>query len=359
MKRYCILAVLSLFWMNAACFAQENNNGEKIYLQVCQPERKDIPQEASRHLEQLLQKLVTSNGIMEQDPSNRFVLTSKASVVTKDILPGPPAKVSMNIDFTIMVGDIVENKVFESAVVSTVGVGINENKAFIAAVKSIKPRNKELVDFLEKAKQKIVQYYSSKGVELKKEAEKEAASHNYQKAIYLLSLVPSVCKEADECRDMAIQYHREYREMNALELLNRAKARWAESPNAAGASVVADILEEIPSGTSSQKHIDALTAEITEKLKSDEKRDWDFKMEKYRNRVEKQKRDDAARLEQQRADNELRSAQQAADNARRAEQQRADNEARKQEIEACRQVGLEWAKNQPKEVTYQNNIILW
>lgn len=358
MKKCIFFVVLFLSLIIIDGLAQ-NNNGDKIYLQVCQPDRKDIPTDASRQLEQLLQKVVTSNGIMEQDSSNRFVLTSKASVITKDIVPGPPAKVSMNIDFTIMIGDIVENKVFESATISTIGIGINENKAFIAAIKGIKPKNKDLVDFLEKSKLKIMQYYSAKSEELKKDAQKEAASHNYQKAVYLLSLVPSICKEADECHDLAIQYHKEYREMCAIDLLNQAKARWSESPNAKGASTVASIIEQIPVGTSCQKQVEALTSEVTEKLKADEKRDWDFMMEKYHDRIEKQKRDDAARLEQQRSDNEYRATQQAADNARKSEQQRADNEARLQEIEACRQVGLEWAKNQPKEVTYQNNIILW
>ena len=142
-------------------------------------------------------------------------------------------------------------------------------------------------------------------------------------------------------------------------MLNQAKAHWAESPNERGAKQAAALIEQIPVGTSYQKNVDKLISEISAKLKADETREWNFKMEKYHDQVEKQKRDDAARLEQQRADNELRAKQQSVEQALRVEQQRADNAARKQEIEASRQVGLEWAKNQPKEVTYQNNILLW
>ncbi len=154
----------------------------------------------------------------------------------------------------------------------------------------------------------------------------------------------------------------------AAQLLNEAKVLWAESPNANGASAVADLLLQIPSGTDSQNGFDALQAEINKKLRADEKRDWEFKMQKYKDDVEKQRRDDEARYAQLQADNEYRAKQQQADNERKLLQQQADNqyrqkqqaadiESRKQTIEACRQVGLEYAKNQP-EVKY-DVIYLW
>lgn len=343
---------------------------DKIYIQVMQPERENIPAEAAKQLEKKLMQLVDANGIAEIDPANRFILTSKASIITKDVTSGPPAKVSMNIDFTFIVGDVIENKVFESFTISAVGVGINENKAFISAIKNVKPQNPDLVAFLKTAKQEIVDYYTTRCGQIKQEAEREAAAHNFDKAIYMLMQVPDICDCSGDCQELAIKYNRNKINTNAAGLLNKAKAVWAESPDEIGAAKAADILAKIPGGTASQSGIDALIAEINKKLRADQKRAWDLKIQQYKDQIEQQKRADQARLEQQRADNEYRAKQQQADNERRAIQQQADNEyrnrqqhadnaARTQAIEACRQVGIAYANNQPKSVTYNRNVILW
>lgn len=346
--RTTIFSFLLFFFSLGYMFAQSTDISSKVFMQVLQPERENIPQEAAKQLETKLTQLLSANGIADTDPINRFVLTSKALVLTKDIVPGPPAKVSMNVEFVFMIGDVVENKVFETFSISTVGVGINENKAMIAAIKNVKPKNPEMIAFLNKAKDEIVEYYKLRCSQIKKDAEVVAAKHEYDKAIYSLMQVPDVCDCAEECKSLAIVYGRERENFVAASLLNQAKAKWAESPNSTGAIAATDLLERISGGSASQKEVDALLKEISNKLKADEKKEWEFKMQQYQDKIEKQKRDDAARLEQQRANNAYRERQQAADNA-----------ARQQLIETCRQVGLEYAKNQPKSVTYQRNVILW
>lgn len=366
-----ILFLVLFFGLSFAFPALAQGNAtSRIYIQVFQPERENIPAEAAKQLEIKLSQLVTTNGVAEVDPANRFVLTTKASIVSKDVVPGPPAMVSMNIDFTFMVGDVIENKVYESVTVSTIGVGINENKAFIAAIKNVKPKNPELVAFLSNAKQEIVEYYATRCSQIKQEAEREAAAHNFDKAIYMLMQVPDVCDCADDCQALAIKFNTNKLNTHAASLLNKAKSVWAESPDAIGAAHAAGFLSQIPGGTSSQKGVDVLITEINTKLRADQKREWDFKMKQYNDQIEKQRRDDAARLEQQRADNQYRAEQQRADNEQRAIQQHADNEyrrnqqqadnaARQQAIEACRQVGVEFAKNQPKSVTYKKSLLSW
>lgn len=368
MRKFIALFVLLVY--ASLLNAQITDVEDKIFISVLQPERDNIPTEAGEQLVNKLNQLLMQNGIANEDPSNRFVLTTKVSVMTKDIVPGPPSKVSMHLDFTFIIGDAEENKQFESATISTVGVGINENKAFIAAIKNIKPKNPELVELLTKAKREIVDYYTLRCCEIKASAVKEANARNYEKAIYMLMQIPDVADCAQECQDLAIKYSAEAVNNHAAALLNRARAVWASSPNADGATSAADIISQIPANTSSQNGINKLTSEINAKLKADERKAWEFKMRQYSDRIEKQKRDDAARLEQQRANNEYRErqqmanneyrrTQQAANNEYRQTQQAADNAARRQYIEAARQIGIEYARNQPKSVTYQRNVILW
>lgn len=351
-----------LFLLMISClsvYARTSSLSDRIFISVLLPEQDNFPAEATRQLELKLNQLLMQNGIANDDPNNSFVLTTKVSVITKDIVAGAPQKISMNLDFTFIIGNAEMNKKFESVTLSSVGVGINENKAFIAAIRNIKPHNPKLVKFVQAAKNEIIEYYTLACSQIQKKAAQEASRRNYEQAIYLLMQIPDVCDCAYECQNMAIQYSQECLNNNAAQLLNQAKSLWVANPDASGASGVADILAQIPANTASQQGIDRLISEIKGKLKADQKKDWDFKIQQYNDRIEKQKRDDQARLEQQRADIEYRDKQQSADNNYRNIQQAADNEARTQAIETARQIGIAYSKNQPQSVTYQGNVILW
>lgn len=366
-KTLIFIELLALFFCSTMASSADVMN-DKVFLKVVQPQGKGIPNEATSFLETKMNQIVAANGVAELDDNNRFVLTAKADVLSKDITSGPPQRVSMNVEFTFLIGDVVENKIYETMTISVPAVGVNENKAFIMAVKNIKQKNEAFVTFLLNAKQKIVDYYSLRCNQIEQEAERKSAARDYDGAIYLLMQIPDVCDCSEECQNRMIQYNVEKNNYEAEVLFNEAKSRWSESPNAAGASVVADILCKIPVGTPVQPELNKLQSEINQKLRSDEKKEWEFKMQKYKDDVEKQKRDDDARLEQMKADNEYRAKQQKADNERmlrqqefdnqyKAKQQEQDNEARRKTIEACRQVGLEYAKNQPK-VKY-DVVYLW
>ena len=178
-----------------------------IYISVVQPERNDIPQEAASQLENRMHQLITANGIADTDPNGRFVITAKSFIVTKDIIGGAPQRVSQKIDFTFMIGDIIENKVFESYTFSAIGIGINENKSYINAITKMKTNSPQFTSFVEKAKEKIIQYYATRCEQIIIEAKQQAANHDYQQAIYQLMQVPNICDCAEKCQTLMIEYY--------------------------------------------------------------------------------------------------------------------------------------------------------
>ena len=346
------------------------DTGDKIYIAVYQPERDEITQEASKYLENKMRSLITKYGIADEDANNRFVITAKLNITSKDIVPSTPQRISEKIDFTFIIGDIIENKVFESLCISSIGVDINETKAFISAIKKININDEQFKTFIDNARQKIVSYYSERCSEIIVQAKQDATNRDFDAAIYKLMQIPSICDCASECQQLEIEFYTKRLDLNAERLLNRAKALWASSPTPEGASSAADVIAQIPSGTSSQKDIDALIMDIESKLKEDQRNEWNFKMKQYNDDIAREKRQDAMKARQQIADNEYRAKQQAADNEYRAKQQVADSEyrarqqasdnaARSQYIEACRQVGLEYARNQPRTVVYRKNVYYW
>ncbi len=125
----------------------------------------------------------------------RFMLTAKADVMTKDIIAGPPQLIALTLQVTVFVGDATDNTLFSSASFSVKGVGINENKAFIDALKpTIDASNPQLKGCLVDGKAKIVTYYAAQCDAVIAKASL-ATLGDHDQAIYMLSQVPDVCAE--------------------------------------------------------------------------------------------------------------------------------------------------------------------
>ena len=54
----------------------------------------NIPEEAVRNLENKLKRTLTINGITDNGYAERFVLTAKVDIISKDIVPTIPARIS-------------------------------------------------------------------------------------------------------------------------------------------------------------------------------------------------------------------------------------------------------------------------
>lgn len=359
MMKQNIFYLLAFILLGSTYKAYADSSVGEIYITVVQPERDDIPQEAAKQLENKMRQLITTNGVADTDPHSRFVITAKSFVVTKDIIGGAPQRVSQKVDFTFVIGDLIENKVFESYTFSAIGIGINENKSYINAITKMKIANPQFTAFIEKAKEKILKYYSARCEQIVLEAKQHAANRDYQQAIYKLMQVPSICDCAEKCQTLMIEYYNLYTEYTAASLLNEAKSKWASSPNSEGAAMAADVIAKIPAGSKVQDELDALVTEINKKLRSDEKRDWEFKMQQYNDEIVRQKREFELRKEQQEADIAYRNRQQAADNEYRRKEQVARDQRRRLLIDACRQVGLAFAKNYQPPTYNVKNVYAW
>lgn len=349
----------------AGCFCSYGQT-EQLYISVVQPERSEISAEAGKQLERKMTQLLTANGISSQDANNRFVMTAKIDITSKDIVASTPQRISEKIDLTFLVGDVVDNKVFETITIPLIGIGINENKAFIATINQLKPQNAELSEFIDRAKKKIVDYYAIRCSQIVKQAQKLASGNEYDEAIYQLMQIPDICDCAKECQDLMIEYIIKRNDAIAAQLYNEAKARWAASPTQQGASEVADIIAKIPVNTSSESKVNSLINTINKKLRDDEKRQWEFKMKQYNDAQAKERREYQLRVEKQMADNRYREKRLEAETQQRRRelearqrQQAEEQITRRKWIDAARSVGLEYVNNLPKSTNNTKNIMSW
>jgi hypothetical protein len=227
------------------------------------------------------------------------------------------------------------------------GVGTNENKAFIEAIKNINPKSKEIINFIESGKTKIVDYYATQCDFIIKDAQTLVKQENYDQAIYQLTLVPEVCQECYfKCLDTLSSIYQKKIDADCKTKLIEAKVTWTADQTPEGAEKVGDILSTINPMASCQTEVDVLIKSIDTKLKADEKARWQFKMKQYADKIAAQKEQVRISEEKSKRDDDYR------------EKEASRNfEMDKINASNARAIAIEYARNQPNTITYNN--IYW
>ncbi len=188
-----ILLAAAVVLSSATTFAQSSTSKDENRIMLTSwvpPTIEGMPKVARKNLQNKLKQVVTKNGLAGSPYNTRFIISANVSVMSKDILPGPPPMHAYNLDITLYIGDGFEGTVFASETISVKGVGTNENKAYISALKRISPKNPDVQAFVKTGKEKIIQYYKDNCDLIIKEANTLADQQKYSAAIFKLSAVP-------------------------------------------------------------------------------------------------------------------------------------------------------------------------
>ena len=336
-----ILVLLVLFCTLTVKAQNRLDDTGRITIHAYVPESEELPYEAHKLLETKLSQIISANGIADNENFVRFVLTAKINVISKDIVAGPPQRISQKLDVTLMLGDIEEDKVYSQLTISAIGVGQSYEKSFISAFKSINPKNTAITAFLQEGKEKVIGYYQTHCDDLIAEAKKQASLQNYEDALILLTSIPDVCTDCfDEAARIAEPIYVDMIEARGAEFLNQAQAVWAKNPTRDGAREATRLLSQINFAASCMPKATALMREITTKMNEIDRREWEHEMQVYQDGIEREKR---------------QWTQHVREYEDRVQTQRMY-------LKAARDVAITYAKNQPKVVTRivnYNRILLW
>ena len=339
MKKICLILVL-LCTISVQAQDRLDDVG-RITIHAYVPENEDLPYEAHKLLTTKLSQIITANGIADNENFVRFVLTAKINVISKDIVAGPPQRISQKLDITLMLGDIEEDKVYSQLTISAIGVGQSYEKSFISAFKNINPKSTAITAFIREGKGKVLGYYQTHCEDLITEAKKQASLQNYEDALMLLASIPDVCTDCfEEAARIAAPIYTDMVEARGAEFLNQARAVWAKNPTREGAREATRLLSQINFAASCQPQATSLMREITAKMNEIDRREWEHQMQVYQDSIEREKR---------------QWAQHVREYEDRVQTQRMY-------LKAARDVAITYAKNQPKVVTRivnYNRIILW
>ncbi len=321
------------------------NDFGRIVINSYLPEDIAIPAEAKKQLQSKLDQITSNYGIGGSQVNPRFIITASVNIGTKDIIAGPPQMIAQNLELTLFIGDSQTNTIFSNCALSIKGVGTNENKAFIEALKSVNPKNSTIKNFIEESKVKILQYYESNCPLIIKHAQSIAKQGKYDEAIYELSLVPNVCSTCYyQCLDTIGSYYQRQIDTDGLIMLKVAKAAWAASPNQDGAREVSQVIVNINPMASCQKQVEILIQSIEEKLKSDQAAEWKLKLKQYEDQVAMEK--EKIRLAEEKSKRDATLQEQ---------QSQRNHELDKMRVGAYQEIALAYAKS-INQVNGYNNI---
>lgn len=246
----------------------------------------DLPESACSLLQNKMQQIATANGLGANSFSPRFIITVNLNVITKDVIPGPPAMIAMNIDATYFIADYISQTVFSRKTISFKAVGINPTKAYIDGIKKINADSPEFKSFIEEGKNKIIAFYNDRCDFILQGAKALVAQKQYQEAIFQLTAVPEVCKDcymkaSNEIEPIFKAYMNDICNRN----LAAAQAVWIANPNSSGANEISGLLADILPDAACYGDAQKLVKEIKTKVLADEKRDWNFQLKQWNDRV--------------------------------------------------------------------------
>lgn len=232
---------------------------------------------------------LTSDADMMIIEGSNIVIVPKIVAISKNVLPGPPVKVSQEFEFTLYMVDLNNSNIYSSKTFTLRGIGENESKSQIAALKQIKGDNPDVKNFISEGKAKAVKYYDENYTALIKKAEGYTALKNYEQALFTLLSVPVCSKGYGPSFAAAQKTYQAY--IDEMCRINLAKARtaWYSKQSAEGAEDAGIYLSQILPDAGCYDE----AVKLYEEIKSRVDEDLRFEMKKY---------DDAVDIESRRID---------------------------------------------------------
>ena len=253
--------------------------GENLYISVVVDEDPTISQDVISLLQNNLSRVVANNGFLDTDGASPFFLAMNYNVLSKDIVPGSPTRISQEIQFNFIIGDSKESKVFSSYSCAVRGIGINEQKSIIAAIRRIPWNDETFASFIRQGKQGITDYYDERIPQIISEVQLLEKQGKYEIAISKLTTVPKACAHYRNCMKMALSIYQNMIDHTAYEWLSKSKKAWAASPNREGAERAIALADSIPSDSKYEGELMTFLAEIKNRLKEINDQEWLLKME--------------------------------------------------------------------------------
>lgn len=258
----------------------------RIALAAIVPDAAEVPDNARNMLQNKLQQIAVQNGLGATESQGQFAIVPMISIVSKEVTPTAPPMQALNLDISFYIVDGQSQNIFSQTTISVKGVGKTEDAAYTQGIKNINPKHGQFKGFVEKGKEKIVEYYNSQCDVIIKGSQALAGQKKYEEALYMLLSVPDVSRECfDKCMGISMDIYKQYADQKCSENLSAAKAAWAGKE----LNRVEENLSKITPDMACYPEAQQLVDQITKAVEAEGASAWTYKMKVYDDTVEKEK----------------------------------------------------------------------
>lgn len=315
-----LISLLAILICCSISVQAQNNLGSaddvgRIVLKPYIVSNSSIPQYAAKVMENKLSQMAAAHGVAGTSLDQRFIITANLVELTKDFTPTAPPMIALTLSPTVYIGDAITGELYASCSLSEArGVGNNETKAYLNAIRTINVNNPAVEKCIQAGKNKIVEFYNSQIDFLLAEAESLKASERYDEAMIKLAAVPNVCKDAYMKATAKIgEVYQKKIDVEGDKLYNEAVAQWKTAKTKESAEKVVELLAAINplsaaavKGRTLVKSVEAHYAELAARRREIEERNWAFKMQQYQDSREDKKAEFDFKVQQQSDDHSYR-----------------------------------------------------
>jgi hypothetical protein len=305
-----LLCVVWALNTNSAFTQQASQSGSgQIALSIWIPDDTELTVDAQRMLQNKVSQIASKQGIAADPGYSRFVFTANVVIVEKYITPTAPPKHAYKMDVTFYIGDGFEGKSFSSCNTAVTGIGDNETKAFMDALKNIKVLNPDYKKFIELGKTKIIAYYNEKCDAIIRESQTLSAAQQYDEAIYRLTSIPEECKACYmKAMDAADAVYQQKIDRECKQILAEANALWNAEQNVTGAQKAGRALVRIDPNANCFSEANMLSKKIAKHIEKLDERAWNALQDELAFQRDKSKKQDELERERIKAYRDVRKA---------------------------------------------------
>ena len=145
-------------------------------------------QEITDLMQTKLTQIVMQNGVGSF--SEQYVLTAKIALEDKQVTATAPAQYVVKLLVQLQAVAVNAQILIRELTLNLTGVDRNENRAYVAAIRQINPRNPLIQSFIREASDAAVAAYNLHFNEYLDDARKLEAAGRYDDALYTLAMIP-------------------------------------------------------------------------------------------------------------------------------------------------------------------------
>lgn len=241
-------------------------------------------------LKNKMRRIASKYGFSSGVVQDRHIMFPDIQVISKNVIPSAPPRVSMEIELTFYIADYDTRTIYTSESFEIIGVGINETKAYYNALRKINANNKKFKAFMERGKQKIIDYYNTHCDLILKQAQTKARIGQEQLALSMLTRIPSDCTVCyNKAMDKSIEIYKSLEDKLCKQNLAKAQSIWTTDPSYRGARRTEPYLSRILPGSTCYNEAKSLLIKMQKHIQAREKRNWEYRLHREKNDYELRK----------------------------------------------------------------------